>query len=285
MRSLYKSKLAPVLVSFVRSAPILVLASMGFRFLFIAMQVVSIWFIFGWVGGHVNQHVVDLVGVPAESYVYPCIGSLGFICSTVFSFFSKICALKATFKFERLVVEKNVALKVVMTKGDLKNIVKLMISVLDVVVPLGLIIAVSVLWAFITPYTLILVFFILFSGVWFLKKGVGFSAKHYKPVSTRNKLDSYVGSEEHLGFYKILLLPHYITMVLIAIIAVSIVLSLIATKMYFASHGSQVGHMAILTGVAFLQIKSFASIILRAGAYNKSLAAVHSVVIAKKDAV
>ena len=284
MHSFYKSKLAPVLVSFVKSDPIFVMASMGCRFLFITMQVISIWFIFGWVGGHVNQHVLDLVGLPAESYVYPCVGALGFICSTVFSLFSKICALKATFKFERAVAEKSVALKAILTKGDLKNIVKLMISVLDVVVPLGLIFAVSVLWAFITPYTLILAFFILLSGVWFLRKGVGFSAKRYKPVSARIKLDSYVGSEEHLVFYKILLLPNYITLVLITIIAVSIVLSLIATKLYFASHGSQVGYMAILTGVAFLQIKSFASIILRAGAYNKSLTAVHGVVVAKKDA-
>lgn len=284
MHSFYKSKLAPVLVSFVKSAPIFVLASMGFRFLFIGMQVISIWFIFGWVGGSVNQQVLDLVGLPVSSYIYPCIGAAGFICSTVFSLFSKICALKATFKFERAVAEKSMVLKAILTKGDLKNIVKLMISVLDVVVPLGLIFAVSVLWAFITPYTLILAFFILLSGVWFLRKGVGFSAKRYKPVPTRIKLDSYVGSEEHLGFYKILLLPNYITLVLITIVAVSIVLSLIATKLYFASHGSQVGYMAILTGVAFLQIKSFASIILRAGAYNKSLAAVHDVVVAKKDA-
>lgn len=263
----------------------LVLASMGFRFLFIAMQVVSIWFIFGWVGGHVNPHVLELVGLPAESYVYPCFGALGFICSTLFSLFSKVCALKATLKFERFIVEKNTTLQIALNKGDLKNIVKLMISVLDVVVPLGLITAVSVLWALITPYTLILVLFILLFGVWFLKKSVGFSAKRYKLVSVRNRLDSYMGSEEHLGFYKILLLPNYIALVLVAIIGVSIVLSLIATRLYFASHGSQVGYMAILTGVAFLQIRSFASIILRAAAYNKSLAAVHSVVTAKKVTV
>ncbi|MCQ4268865.1 hypothetical protein NAV28_16710 [Pseudomonas stutzeri] len=285
MHNLYRSKLVPVLVSFVKSAPMLVLASMGFRFLFIAMQVVSIWFIFGWVGGHVNPHVLELVGLPAESYVYPCFGALGFICSTLFSLFSKVCALKATLKFERFIVEKNTTLQIALNKGDLKNIVKLMISVLDVVVPLGLITAVSVLWALITPYTLILVLFILLFGVWFLKKSVGFSAKRYKLVSVRNRLDSYMGSEEHLGFYKILLLPNYIALVLVAIIGVSIVLSLIATRLYFASHGSQVGYMAILTGVAFLQIRSFASIILRAAAYNKSLAAVHSVVTAKKVTV
>ena len=111
-----------------------------------------------------------------------------------------------------------------------------------------------------------------------------FSAKRYRPVVTRSKLESYVGSEEHFGFYKILLLPNYITLALMTIVAVSIVLSLIATKLYFASHGSQVGYMAILTGVAFLQIKSFASIILRAGAYNKSLTAVHDAVTAKMEA-
>ncbi|TBU81919.1 hypothetical protein DNK06_05205 [Pseudomonas daroniae] len=285
MLNFYKSKLAPVLVNFVKAAPILVTASMGFRFLFIAMQVASIWFIFGWVGGHVNSYIVSFVGVSVESYIYPCIGAIGFICSTVFSLFSKMCALKATFKFEGVVVEKSIADKSPMTKGDLKNIVKLMISVLDVVVPLGLIIAVSILWAFITPYSLMIFVFIACSGIWLLRKGVIFSAKRYKPVSTRNKLDSYVGSEEHLGFYKVLLLPNYIALVIISIISVSIVLSLIATKLYFSSHGSHVGYMAILTGVAFLQIKSFASIILRAGAYNKSLAAVHGVLVSKTDAV
>jgi len=283
MLSLYKSKLAPVLVNFVKAAPMLVTASMGFRFLFIAMQVASIWFIFGWVGGHVNSYVLSIVGMPVESYIYPCIGAVGFMCSTVFSLLSKMCALKATFKFERVVVEKSTVDKKPMTKGDLKNIVKLMISVLDVVVPLGLIIAVSMLWAFITPYSLIVFLFIVCSGIWLLRKGVIFSAKRYKPVSTRNKLDNYVGSEEHLGFYKVLLLPNYIALAIISIISISIVLSLIATKLYFSSHGSQVGYMAILTGVAFLQIKSFASIILRAGAYNKSLAAVYSVLLSKPD--
>lgn len=282
MLNLYKSKLAPVLVSFVKSAPILILSSMGFRFLFIVLQVASIWFIFGWVGGHVNQHILNLVELSVDSYIYPCIGALGFIGSTIFSLFSKICALKATFRFERSIVEQNVNLNVVMTTGDLKNIVKLMISILDVMVPLGLIVAVSAIWVFITPYMLILILFMLFLGVWSLKKGVGFSAKRYRPISTRNKLDSYVGSEEHLSFYKILILPNYITLVLMTIIAVAIVASLVATKLYFASHGGQVGYMAILTGVAFLQMRSFSSIILRAGAYNKSLLAVYNVLIAKK---
>lgn len=285
MLSLYKSKLVPVLVSFVKAAPILVTASMGFRFLFIAMQVASIWFIFGWVGGHVNTHVVSYVGVPSESYIYPCIGAIGFVCSTVFSLFSKVCALKATFKFECIVIEKCIANKSVMTKGDLKNIVKLMISVLDIVIPIGLIVVVSILWAFITPYSLMIFILIVFSVLWLLKRGVIFSAKRYKPISKRNNLDSYIGSEEHIGFYKILLLPNYIALALMAIVAVSIVLSLIATKLYFASHGSHVGYMAILTGVAFLQLKSFSSIILRTGAYNKSLAAVHDILVAKMEAV
>ncbi|WP_313055167.1 hypothetical protein [Pseudomonas lopnurensis] len=260
----------------------LVLTSMGFRFLFIAMQVLSIWFIFGWVGGSVNEHVLDAIGLPAASYVYPCIGAAGFISSTLFSLLSKISALKATFRFEKVVIEQSFANGFVLTKGDLKNIVKLMISILDIAVPLGMIFAVSILWLFITPYTLVLLIFFIFAGIWFLKKGVGFSAKRYRVSSPRNKIDSYFGSEEHLGFYKILLLPNYITLVLVAIVAVSIVLSIIAAKLYFSSHGSQVGYMAILTGVAFLQIRSFGNVVLRAGAYNKSLAAVHEVLFAKK---
>lgn len=260
----------------------LVLTSMGFRFLFIAMQVLSIWFIFGWIGGGVNEHALDAIGLPAASYVYPCIGAAGFISSTLFSLLSKISALKATFRFEKVVIEQSFANGFVLTKGDLKNIVKLMISILDIAVPLGMIFAVSILWLFITPYTLVLLVFFIFAGIWFLKKGVGFSAKRYRVSSPRNNIDSYFGSEEHLGFYKILLLPNYITLVLVAIVAVSIVLGIIAAKLYFSSHGSQVGYMAILTGVAFLQIRSFGNVVLRAGAYNKSLAAVHEVLFSKK---
>lgn len=284
MRSLYKSKLVPVLVSFISSAPVFVTTSMGFRFLFIAMQVLSVWFIFGWVGGDVNEHVLSVVGLPAASYVYLCIGAAGFIVSTVSSFLSKICALKATLKFESFVVERSFFLEVPVTKGDLKSIVKLLISVLDVIVPLGVIFTVSVLWVLITPYALVLFVFVLLSGVWILKKSVGFSAKRYKCVVMRGKLDRYLGSEEHLGFYKILLLPNYITLVLMSVMAVSIVLSIIAAKVYSDLHGASVGHMAILTGVALLQIKSFNGIILRAGAYNKSIAVIYGVLTAKKGA-
>lgn len=282
MLSLYKSKLVPVLISFVRSAPILVITSMGFRFLFIAMQVLSIWFIFGWVGGKVNGHVLDIIGLPAVSYVYLCIGAAGFISATLFSLLSKISILKATFKFERVVVEQSLVNGVIVTKGDLKSIVKLIISIMDVAVPLGMILLVSALWLFITPYSLLLFVFFILVGTWFLKKGVGFSAKRYRVVSARNKINSYFGSEEHLAFYRILLLPNYITLISVVIVAVSIVVSIVAAKLYFASHGGQVGYMAILTGVAFLQVRSFGNVVLRAGAYNKSLAAIYDVLIAKK---
>jgi len=283
MLSVFKSKLAFVLLFLLKSAPVLSVSSMGFRFLFLGTQVVSIWFIFSWVGGSVNQYVMMLVGLPETSYVYPGIGAAGFIGSTIFSLLSKVCALKATYKFEKELVKKNEIANEKLTKGDLKNIVKLMVSSLDSVVPLTLITCVSVLWVAITPYVLILIFLVFLAGLWFVKKGVGISAKRYKSVTTRSKLDSYIGSEEHSNFYKILLLPSYLTLALISVIAISVTTSLIATKVYFASHASPIGHMAILTGVAFLQIRSFISIILRAGAYNKSLTAIYRVLASKQD--
>lgn len=285
MLEFYKGKLFYVLFVFLKTAPILALASIGFRLLFIIIQVASIWFIFGWVSGQVNPYAAQFIGLPAESYVYPCIGALTFFGSTIFSLLSKICGLKATFKFEKLITEKINEVENSLTKGDLKNIVKLMIGVLDVGVPLLLIVVVSVLWILITPYTLILIALILLGGMWLLKKGVGFSAKRYRSAMPGNKLDEYLNSSEHQGFYKILLLPSYVTLVLMSVIAISIVLSLIATKLYFTAQGEQIGYMAILTGVAFLQMRSLSSIIVRAGAYNKSLASVYILLNPSKNRV
>ncbi|WP_085920298.1 hypothetical protein [Halomonas sp. CSM-2] len=282
MPNLYKSKLTTVLVRFVKTAPLLVFASIGFRLLFILLQVASIWFVFGWIGGSVNPFIMKLVGMPVGSYVYPCIGALGFIGSTFFLLIGKICSLKATFKFENYIVKNNINMKSSVTKGDLKNLVKLMISVIDVMVPISLIVAVSALWVFITPYMLILIFLMLCLGIWLIRKGVGFSAKRYKTTPTRKNIDSYVGSDEHIGFYKMLLLPNYIMLASMSIIAVAIVSSLIATKIYFSSYGEQIGYMAILTGVAFLQMRSFSTIIVRAGAYNKSLSLIYNAVFSKK---
>lgn len=285
MDSIYKSKLAQVFFSLLRTAPLFVMASMAFRLIFIVMQVASIWFIFSWVGGNVNPNILELIGAPLSSYIYPCLGAAGFVCATVFSLISKICALKGVFKFETRIARKSLAVNEKLTKGDLKNMAKLIISFLEVVVPLGLIFFVSLLWVLITPYSIILVFLIVVSGVWMLKKGAIFSASRYKNLASRNQLEAYVDSEEQRGFYKILLLPNYVSLALITVIAVSMLLSLVATKLYFDSMGGHVGYMSILTAVAFLQMKSFASIVLRAGAYNKSLTAVHRVVITKEALV
>ncbi|WGI26629.1 hypothetical protein QEN58_06095 [Halomonas alkaliantarctica] len=281
MFNLHKSKLANVLFCFVKTAPLLVLIGIIFRFLFIVLQVSSIWFIFGWVGGNVKPVVKEMIGLPVESYIYPCIGALGFILSTLCLLIGKMCSLKATCQFEKVIVEKVGNNQVLISKGDLKNIVKLLISVMDVMVPLALIVTVSALWIHVTPYMLILIFIMLCGGAWLLKKGVGFSAKRYKPINRTGKLESYVGSQEQQGFYKMLLLPNYIMLALMSIIAILIVTSLIATKLYFESHGGQIGYMAILTGVAFLQMRSFSNIVVRAGAYNKSLSAIYKAFFTK----
>ncbi|MDT4878299.1 hypothetical protein FQZ97_1138890 [compost metagenome] len=129
-----------------------------------------------------------------------------------------------------------------------------------------------------------MVFILAALGGWVSKKGVIFSARKYKALHSKGKLDEYLGGGEHLSFYRILLLPSYISLVAIVIVSVSIVLSMIATKIYFSSHGLSIGHTAILTGVAFLQAKSMTSIILRAGAYNKSLSAIYNVISSRSVA-
>lgn len=265
---------------FFRTAPLLFLASLGCRLFFILLQMASLWIIFSWVSGSVNAYFLEIVGQSADSYIYPGIGAAGLIGSTCFSLLSKMLALESTCKFEAKVVERNSSLNLPLTKGDLKNIVKLMISVLDIIIPLMLIVVVACLWTAITPYTLLIFSLVLFIGVWTSKKGVKFSANSFKNITATGQLNEYIGGHEHRRFYKILLLPHYVSLVIISMVAISVALSLVATKIYFNSHGMSIGHMAIITGVAFLQMKSFAGIIVRAGAYNKSLSAIHKIISA-----
>ncbi|MCM1566297.1 MAG: hypothetical protein NC238_10185 [Dehalobacter sp.] len=280
MRNLYKSKLMPVLIYFFRAAPLLFLASLGCRLFFILLQMASIWIVFSWVSGSVNAYFLEIVGQPADSYIYPGVGAAGLIGSTCFSLLSKMLALESTYKFEAKIVERNSSLHFPLTKGDLRNIVKLMISVLDIIIPLMLIVIVACLWTVITPYTLLIVGLVLFIGAWASKQGVKFSANSFKNITATGRLNEYIGGHEHRRFYKILLLPNYVSLVIISMVSVSVALSLVATKIYFTSHGMNIGHMAIITGVAFLQMKSFAGIIVRAGAYNKSLSVVHNIISA-----
>ncbi|MGQ7818399.1 hypothetical protein ACUTAH_22445 [Metapseudomonas furukawaii] len=278
MRSFYKSKLASVFIEFMKASPILVIASMGFRILFLMLQALSVWVIFTWISGGVNKRLAEFIDLPADSYVYLCVGAVAFCVSTLVSLLSRVCILRGARNFERILIDKGDLSLFSVTKGDLKNIIKLLVSVADAMVPAFILVVVSLAWVYITAYAAAFVAVLLVAGVWVLKRGAAFSAKRYKFESSKRGLEGYVDSEEHRGFYSALILPSYVFAVSIFVVSCSIVLTIVAAKYYLSSHEERVSHIAILTGVAILQIRSFSGIVLRAGAYSKSLTRVYDVV-------
>jgi hypothetical protein len=277
MVNLFKSKLISLFIVLFRTSPFFVLASMFFKGLFLLTQVVSLMLIIGWAMGSVRAVIVEVIGVPPESVLFPCIGAAGFVLSTLFSLFSKQCALKATSAFETHILGKFDPNDHSLSSGDLNSIVKLMISIVDSVVPIVLILGVSVAWAVVKPYSVLIILILMSLMFWIIKKGIRFSSKRFRLKMIRPDIKDYVESDQHERFYGILLTSHYISIGMTIIISISLVISLVTAKEFLDFNSGYAARLLLVTGVAFLQARSFVGIIMRTGAYNKSLVTVHNI--------
>lgn len=277
MNNIFKGKIVHILSILIKSSPQSVFFSMLFKALFLITQVASIGLIMSWALGHVKPFLVDIVGNDIDSIIYPSIGAFGFVASSVFSFFSKYFALKSTYNLEKKIIDRLVYSDTKLIPGNLKNVVKLMLAIVDNVVPIILLLGVSLVWAYIVPYSIIFVFLLLVAWLWILRRGVGISAKRYAGKRSRISVEEYIESEEHAQFYKILILPNYIFILLLFIISVSLVFTLSIAKSVIIDSSGVSTYLILLTGIAIIQTKSFVGIVLRVGAYNKSLICVDKV--------
>lgn len=281
---LFKGRLVRLFFLLMKISPISVAASLFFKGLFLLAQILSITTIFSWSMGHVRPALVGLTGYPPDSVIYPCLAACCFVASSIFLLISKKVALSATMSLEKLILSHYIpGKKTCLTPGDLNNIVKLMLSLLDSIVPIALIFCVSVAWGYIEPFTVVIVLLIVVFFIWLMRKGVSFSAGRYREVKSSSGIESYYGSERHVRFYKILILPQYISIASTTVVSLALVFSIISAKIYLENHSSLPAKLMLVTGVAFLQSRSFVGIVLRAGAYNKSLVAVTSVLFEDVD--
>ncbi len=281
---LLNGKLVGLIVLLLRTSPSFTLLSIVAKGAFLLMQLASILLIFSWINESIPERLIALTGFEANSNGFAFMAAAGLVLSSAMALFSKKMALKGIVNVERVIIENlgegpNNGLQ----KGDLKNIVKVLLSVTDVIVPLMLIVAVVATWIVITPYSSVAIGAIAVVALPLMKKGVSFSAKRYKPGKARIPLPDYLDSDEHLSFYKIMIMPNYIGLAMFTLISFGIILSVMAAKVYFEGQETFAHLLIIATAVAFLQARAFVGIILRTGAYNRSITKVHDIIQPSPD--
>lgn len=280
---LLNSKLVRLILLLARTSPGLTFTSIAAKAAFLLMQLASILLIFSWINQSIPQLLIVVTGLESSSNWFAFMGAAGLVLSSAMSLLSKKMALKGIVKVERIILDRVSDANIGLQKGDLKNIVKVLLSVTDVIVPIMLMGAVIVSWIVVTPYSAIAIVILAVFALPLMKRGVSFSAKRYQPGKARIALQEYLDSEEHLSFYKIMIMPNYIGLAMFTLISVGIILSVMAARVYFDGQETFAHILIIATAVAFLQARSFVGIILRTGAYNRSITKVHDIIRPSTD--
>lgn len=283
MVGFFKGKMFRLVFRLLRVSPGYFILSMLLKLLFLATQVIALGIIFKWVGGSVNHYLVSIFGLDSNSYFYPILGSVIFILSSVFSFLSKFSALKSINKLEHLIVEKSIENSSLVTVGDMKNVAKLMVHFVDILVPFLLFVFVSMVWVYIAPISLFIFSTLFLLMLWLIKKGVRFSSKRYGKRSGKIELCDYLGSEDHIRYFKILLMSNYVTAIVFPLISLLMILSMFGASYYADRLGDNTGKIIILTAVALLQSKAFVGITLKLGSCYRSLVSIDSVFSLKNN--
>ncbi len=244
----------------------LILLSLFFRFTFSILQVVAIWVLIYWVNGNVPQSLLEATNIEQDSLVFPVACSLFLMLSAGASFLSKILAIRAVKKFEENLC--NDAAKV--NFGDYWSVAKLLLSVVDAIIPVLFVIVVVILWSLEYPWMMAVALLLVFLGVWLLKKGVTYASPFYAINPNKNK-GNYLCSAERTRFYKILMVPQYISMVASMGVLLLLVASVMVSKLYIPVGDAYHSLLIIVTIMSLIQLKSFVGLVVKMGAYNKNV--------------
>lgn len=259
------NNLYPLVVLLFRSSFGLILVGLFFRVAYSLLQVAAIWIVIHWVNGSLPGVLIEAISLGQGSMMFPIACSFFLILSAGASLLSKALAIGAVKNFEKKVC--NDAVKI--SFGDYRNVAKLLLSVVDAIIPVLLVIVVVILWSLEYSWLLAVAFLFFLAGVWLLKKGVSYASPFYAIKPNKDK-GSYLYSSERIRFYKILMVPQYISMVASIGISLALVASAIASKLYVDLSSGFHSLLIIATIVSCLQVRSFVGLMVKMGAYNKS---------------
>jgi|GEM_PF-5014847 len=267
MKRFLDNSLLSLLKHLLSKAPFYVISAVGFKGLFLLFQISSIWIMVSWVNGTMLPVLKGVIQLDDSSYVYLAVGWLLLISSSVSSLFSRWLALRAV-----RILEQHIGDRVesgALLVADYRNITKVMIGVIDAVVPFVFITGVLVAWLLLQPGLFFPIIVLVVFVAFLFRKGVSFSAAKFKNKGTRVKPEDYLGSGQHKHFYQILMVSQYISLTMYSLIATGIVGVLVIIESLGRLH--TIGLLPVATAIALLQFKSFIGLLVRLGAYIGSV--------------
>jgi len=272
MKKLLNTKVAVLVRLMLKLTPIQLFIALLLKACFISLQVAAIWLMISWVGGKPLPLVQTLVAHDPSSYIYLAISACALILASVFSFGARWVTLRCVKRAETYVFHR-AGKKGGLLASDFRNLSKFLMSIIDAFMPMAFIVSVVIAWIIVVPAALLplaaVAFFIVFS----FKKAVVFSERTFRPGKRVAAPQEYIGSVEHQKFYRILMVPQYISLVTYILIAVGMVIVLASVKQ-LETESFELGFLPVASALALLQFKSFAVLLVRYGAYYGNAAKV-----------
>jgi len=265
MKKLFDTKVVVLVKLMLRLTPLQLFFSLFLKASFILLQISAIWIMVSWIGGKVLPRVQEVVGLDSSSYIYLAIAACALILASACSFGAKLVSLHCVKKAE-IYVSQLAGKSAGLLASDFRNLSKFLMSIIDAFMPLTFIVSVVIAWIVVVPAALLPLTVVAIFIVFCFKKAVGFSAKTFRRGKREAATQEYIGSVEHQQFYRILMVPHYISLATYSLIAVGMVIVLIAIKRFTIEH-LELGLLPIASALALLQFKSFAVLLVRYGAY------------------
>lgn len=247
-------------------APIGIISSVFLKGLFLLFQISAIWLMLSWISGTIMPEILDIVQHNVTSYLYPIFAGCILILGSFAAFFSKLFALNSIKKLEKHISQLTQGKDILVS--DYRNVTKLMLVLIDSLVPFIFIISVLFVWTLKVNELVPLFFICTISLAFLFRTGIRYARGIFKAAVKKIDKYEYFGSDEHKKFHQILMAPSYISLVIF--ILISIVMIVAAIWLSSSSNLISFGFLPIATAIAILQFKSFVGLIVRIGVYSEN---------------
>lgn len=250
-----------------RCAPFEIIAILLLSAAFLIFQVMSLWLIISWFGGEVLQPVKEVFGFESESNVYPVIAAICLVMASLMYLLAKLLTVNSIDKSIKK-IEGRIPTGIV-SPSSYKSLSKLMLALVDSLVPLVFILAVCIYWVALLPFLAPFIFLVLILIYFNFKKLIEYASKavHRKVIIKKGTM--YVGGEDHAALRKVMLLPAYINVSIYLIIGCLINITAVFSGEYTLENDT-LNILLIITAVAIFRLKSFVGLVIKIGAHRRS---------------
>lgn len=267
MIAIQKNNLFGLLGLLFRQAFFRVLGALAFKLYFILFQVASVWVIISWLNGSVIDVVQQLVGQDVTSFIYPLLASASLILAALCGFAARALGISSIKKVEVYVSKEVVAGNLL--ASDYRNMCKLLLALIEALVPALFIISVAFSWVFFYPILLVPIISLVALVLFVFVKGVRLSEGNFSTNGKRTKPEDYIGSDEYKRFYRVLMVPQYFSIIIYILMSVGI-LGVAYSIRNFSFDEFDLSILPIVSALALLQLKSFIGLLVRFGAYYRN---------------